>query len=51
MVGAYRGAAVIYQHDITEASFKLTLEMGREIGLVLYPRFFEAVEQHDSFPM
>jgi hypothetical protein len=44
VVGAYWGAAVIHQHHIAEASFKLTLKLGREIGLAFHPGFFEAVE-------
>jgi hypothetical protein len=51
VVGPYWGAVVVHQHHIPEASFKLTLELGREIGLAFYPGFFEAVEQDYSFPM
>jgi hypothetical protein len=51
VVGPYWGAVVVHQHHIPEASFKLTLELGREIGLAFYPGFFEAVEQDNSFPM
>ena len=51
VVGSYRGAAVIHQHHIAEASFKLTLELSREIGFAFYPGFFEAVEQDNSFSM
>jgi hypothetical protein len=51
VVGSYRGAAVIHQHHIPEASFKLTSELGREIGLAFHPGFFKAVEQDNSFPM
>jgi hypothetical protein len=44
VVGTYWGAVVIHQHNIAEASFKLTLELIGEIGLAFYPGFFEAVE-------